>query len=68
MEKIKSVIEKIKVFFSDTIAEMRKCEWPGKRELMESTTIVIISLLILAFVVWICDTVLLLIVKNVMRS
>ena len=42
-------------FIADTITELRKCSWPGREELFESTVLVVISLLILALFVALAD-------------
>ena len=41
------IIKKIKQFFTDTVSELQKCNWPPKSELMEATVLVIVSLAIL---------------------
>lgn len=41
-------IEKITAVYHDTVAELRKCTWPGWNELVESTVVVIASLVIMA--------------------
>jgi preprotein translocase subunit SecE len=51
-EKLKNFvltfIPKSKAFVEETLNELKKSSWPNKRELMESTLLVIVSLLILA--------------------
>lgn len=41
----------IKQFILDTVAELKKCTWPTKHELFESTILVIAALAILALFV-----------------
>jgi len=44
-------IEKITTVYHETVAELRKCTWPGWNELVESTLVVIASVALLtAFV------------------
>jgi preprotein translocase subunit SecE len=54
-EKVKNFaltfIPKSKVFVLETINELKKSSWPNKRELMESTLLVIVALIILAIFV-----------------
>lgn len=47
--------EKIINFFQDIYKEMRKVSWPKKAELIDSTKIVIITMLISAVFVYIVD-------------
>jgi preprotein translocase subunit SecE len=42
---------RIKKFILDTIAEMRKCTWPNRQELFESTILVVIAVVVLGFFV-----------------
>ena len=42
---------KISNYCSDVVEELKKCSWPNKKELVESTIVVIIGCLILAFYV-----------------
>lgn len=38
----------IKTFFSDVVGEVKKTTWPAREELMQSTVVVIISILLLS--------------------
>ncbi len=51
-----NVIQRIKNYYLDTVAELKKCTWPTWRELRESTVIVIISALLLASFVFAMDS------------
>lgn len=44
----KSLMGRIRQFIADTAAEMRRCNWPDRRQLMESTVLVVVATLILA--------------------
>ena len=44
----KSIMSRIRQFIADTAAEMRRCSWPDRRQLMESTVLVVVATLILA--------------------
>lgn len=48
-------IEKITTVYHDTVAELRKCTWPGWDELVESTSVVILSVAVLALFVGATD-------------
>lgn len=45
------IIKKCKQFVTDTVSELKKCNWPPKKELMEQTLLVIVSVVILAMFV-----------------
>jgi len=42
---------RIRQFIADTMNELRKCSWPERRELYESTILVIVAVMILALFV-----------------
>jgi preprotein translocase subunit SecE len=48
--------EKILGFFIDVVKEMKKVTWPKKDDLRDSTMIVLVVCLIIAFFVWAVDT------------
>jgi preprotein translocase subunit SecE len=60
------MIEKIKRFFSETRAEMRKVTWPTRDELKESTKIVIVATFVVTIFIGIIDQVLSLLVKRLL--
>jgi preprotein translocase subunit SecE len=41
-------LRKIREFFHDVLVEFRKVTWPSRREVMGSTTVVIVVVLVLA--------------------
>ena len=43
-----SVMEKIRRFISDTVAEMGRCTWPNRQQLLESTILVVVAMSVLA--------------------
>ena len=43
-----SVMEKIRRFISDTVAEMGRCTWPSRQQLLESTVLVVVAMFVLA--------------------
>jgi len=51
------IVTKIKSFYGHTIEEGKKCTWPNKSELLESTLVVIVSIAILAVTVGVLDRV-----------
>jgi preprotein translocase SecE subunit len=48
---IQTVIPSGKKFVLDTISELKKSSWPPKNELMESTLLVIVSVVVLGLFV-----------------
>ncbi len=44
-------ITAIRNLYSETVAEMKKCTWPTKHDLYESTSVVLTSLVIITVVV-----------------
>ena len=48
---------RIRRFFSDTVAEMKRCTWPTRQQLLESTGLVVVAIIILALFVFGVDEV-----------
>ena len=42
---------KVRRFIADTIAELRRCSWPSRLELLESTVLVVVAMVVLALFV-----------------
>ena len=42
---------RIRRFIAGTIAELGRCSWPSRRELLESTVLVVVAMVILALFV-----------------
>ena len=55
--KFDAVTGRIRRFFTDTVAEMGRCTWPTRRQLLESTGLVVVAVLILALFVFGVDIV-----------
>ncbi len=47
--------DKIINFFTDIYKEMKKVSWPKKAELIDSTKVVVVTMLISAVIVYIID-------------
>jgi preprotein translocase subunit SecE len=56
--KIKNSVVGLRTFMSEVKGEMQKCAWPTRPELVESTMVVIVSVLIFAAFVGLSDQVL----------
>ncbi len=48
-------VAKIRGLYNETVVELKKCSWPTRQELYESTIVVISSLIILCLFVVIAD-------------
>ena len=48
-------MEKVKLFFTNVKTEMIKVSWPTRQELVDSTSVVIVSVGLLAVVVGVVD-------------
>ena len=46
MPEMGTIAEKIRTFILETIDEMRKCTWPTRDQLFESTILVIVALIL----------------------
>jgi len=55
MSKVQELLRKVKVFFGEVGAEFRKTSWPERRELVESTLVVLSFIVLLSVVVMVCD-------------
>ncbi len=45
---MRNPIHAIREFYQESVIELRKCTWPSRSELIESTVVVISSMVILA--------------------
>jgi len=54
-ERMKSWPDKIRSFYNEVRAEMRKVTWPGMKEVRSTTTVVIITVFIFALYFGIID-------------
>ena len=67
MSKVQQAISGIKVFVEDVRNELKKCSWPTRSELFESTVVVIVSVLIVGVFVGASDILLLALLKLVVH-
>jgi preprotein translocase subunit SecE len=54
----KAMIERIKLFLTETRTELKKVTWPTREELRESTKVVIVSTIMVTIFVGIVDQIL----------
>jgi len=67
MKKIKNLFLNIRTFFGEVQTELKKSSWPTRSELVESTVVVIVSVVILAVFVGASDLVLMQLLKLVVQ-
>jgi len=63
--KIFEIADKFAAFISEVGEELKKSAWPTRPELLESTSMVIVSVVMLAFFVGVCDLILMRLLKLV---
>lgn len=67
MKKIGDGIGRLRAFLREVNVELRKCAWPSRPELVESTVVVIISMLLTSAYVGLSDTILRLALNALVR-
>jgi preprotein translocase subunit SecE len=67
MNKAQEAVTAVKMFVEDVRNELKKCSWPTRAELLESTVVVIVSVLIVGVFVGASDMVLLAFLKLVVH-
>jgi preprotein translocase subunit SecE len=67
MNKIGQMVSGTKNFFGEVQAELKKCAWPTRPELLESTVVVMVAVLIITAAVGVSDLVLLNVINVVTR-
>ncbi len=55
MGKIKELIQKANQFFREVRVEMKKVTWPSRKETLASTSVVLITVILMAFFLGIVD-------------
>jgi len=64
---LKESVAGVQTFLHEVQVELKKCTWPTRPELLESTVVVIVAVLILAAAVGLSDLVLNLVLRVVIR-
>jgi len=67
MKKLVEIYNALRTFLGEVKAELKKCVWPTRQELIGSTMVVVISVLILGVFVGLSDTVLMGLLRAVLR-
>ncbi len=60
------MFEKIRKFFSEIVAELKKVTWPTREELKESTKLVIIATFVVTLFVGLVDQLLTLLIRRLL--
>jgi preprotein translocase subunit SecE len=55
MEKIKALLQIAKQFFREVRVELKKVTWPSRKETIASTSVVLITVFLVAFYLGIVD-------------
>lgn len=60
--------EKIKQYFRSVFNELKKVHWPGKRQLVAYTGVVLFSVALVAIIIWVFDMGLSLILEKLFNA
>lgn len=58
----------LKKFFKGAVSELKKVHWPGKQQIIAFTTVVVVSVLVVAAAIWVVDAGLTQLVKLVLKK
>ena len=67
MSKIQEMMAGIRAFWSEVLGETKRCEWPSKDELVESTTVVVVFLALLTVFIGLSDRLLVVMVEKLVE-
>ena len=67
MNKLQEAITRLKTFVDEVRTELKKCSWPTRAELVESTVMVIVSVSIVGIFVGASDLVLMGLLRLLIR-
>jgi len=67
MKKIGELVDALRTFLGEVKTELKKCTWPTRQELLGSTIVVVISVIIMGAFVGLSDTVLMGLLRAVLR-
>ena len=63
---MKRIIPKIQEYYGETVQEVKKCTWPTKDELIETTVVVIVGVIALSLFIALADSIMKLIIDALM--
>lgn len=55
MKKLGSFFAGIVKFFRSVIAELKKVTWPGRKQVINNTGVVIVCIIIIGIAIWVLD-------------
>ena len=55
----------VRRFISESVAELKKVEWPGQQQLIQGVAVVLIACVIVGSYLWVCDLAFKRLVQNV---
>jgi preprotein translocase subunit SecE len=58
---------RLRAFLGEVVVETKKVSWPNRREVVSTTTVVIIASFIFGTFLYLCDFVLLFLTRNVFK-
>ena len=64
----KEFVQRVRLFFSEVAGEVKKCSWPERQELIESTVLIIVTMVMLSVFVGISDKVLVTVIRLIIRA
>ena len=67
MKKIVELYGSVKAFLGEVKTELKKCTWPTRQELMGSTMVVVVSVIVLGLFIGLSDTMLVSILRSILR-
>jgi preprotein translocase subunit SecE len=68
MKNISEQLSSLRAFFGDVGVEMHKCSWPERQELLESTAVVIVSVVLISVFVGLSDKILVVLLRLLVRT
>ena len=63
-----NIVVRTKTFFAEVVTELKKSAWPTRKELLDSTLVVIVTMLILGMFVAVADLVFVKIIGMLTKS
>jgi preprotein translocase subunit SecE len=63
---MRRIIPKVREYYGETVQEVKKCTWPTKDELIETTVVVIVGVISLALFIALADRIMKLIIDALM--
>jgi preprotein translocase subunit SecE len=61
---MKNPIPSIREYYGEVVSEVKKCTWPTKDELIETTIVVIVGVMILSAFVYVSDVIMQTVIKS----